>query len=122
MTSYAQVAERYLAIWNEADDARRRALMDETWSAQARYVDPMMTGEGRDGIAAMIAAARGQFPGLRFSLDGRLDGHGPHLRFSWRLAPDGGPTVARGTDFAALDAQGRLESVVGFLDQMPAAA
>lgn len=121
MTNYEQVAERYLAIWNEADDRRRRAQMDETWSADARYADPLMAGEGREGISAMIEAARARIPGLRFSLDGKLDGHGPHLRFSWRLGPEGGAVVARGTDFAALDAQGRLASVIGFIDQMPAA-
>ncbi len=123
MSNHHDIAERYLAIWNEGDDARRRAMMTDTWAEDARYSDPLMQGEGRDGIAAMIAGARAQFPGHRFSLAGSPDAHGANLRFSWTLAPEGGgAAVARGTDFAVLDAAGRLARVTGFLDQLPAGA
>ncbi len=123
MSNHHDIAERYLAIWNEGDDDRRRAMMTEVWAEDARYSDPLMQGEGRDGIAAMIASARAQFPGHRFSLAGTPDSHGSNLRFSWRLAPEsGGAAVARGTDFATLDAAGRLARVTGFLDQLPAGA
>lgn len=123
MSNHHDIAERYLAIWNEGDDARRRAMIADAWAEDARYSDPLMQGEGRDGIAAMIAGARAQFPGHRFSLAGSPDSHGGNLRFSWTLAPEaGGATVARGTDFAMLDADGRLVRVTGFLDQLPAGA
>ena len=123
MSNHKDVAERYLAIWNEGDDARRRTMIADAWAEDARYSDPLMQGEGRDGIAAMIAGARAQFSGHRFSLAGTPDSHGGNLRFSWRLAPEnGGAAVARGTDFAMLDANGRLTRVTGFLDQLPAGA
>ncbi len=51
----------------------------------ARYIDPLMQGEGRKGITAMIEAARQKFPGYRFVLTGTPDGHGDFTRFSWRL-------------------------------------
>ena len=35
------IVDGYLAIWNETDTARRRALIDETWSADGRYTDPV---------------------------------------------------------------------------------
>ena len=111
------VAERYLALWNEPDPARRRALLAEAWSAQGRYVDPLMSGEGREGVAAMIDAARAQFPGHGFRLRDEPDGHGSYVRFSWTLVSDGGSAVVGGTDVALLDEQGRIASVVGFLDQ-----
>jgi hypothetical protein len=117
MSSHHDIAQRYLAIWNEGDAARRRARIAELWAADARYADPLMAGEGHDGIEAMIAAARAQFPGHRFSLAGTPDGHGGNLRFSWSLAPEGGAPIAHGTDFATLDAEGRLARVTGFLDQ-----
>jgi hypothetical protein len=115
-TTPQTVADRYLAVWNEADPARRRALVAEAWSPAAHYVDPLMTGEGHDGIAAMIQAARTQFPGHGFSLRGVPDGHGRHVRFSWDLAPHGGAAVAGGTDVATLDTDGRIVDVIGFLD------
>ena len=114
------IAQTYLAAWNEADGVRRRELLDEGWAAEARYVDPLMHGEGREGIARMIEAARRQFPGHGFALSGTPDGHGGHVRFSWTLAPAGGAPVARGTDVVRLDDEGRIAEVVGFLDGGPA--
>lgn len=110
------IADAYLALWNEADEGARRARLAEAWSADARYADPLMAGEGRDGIAAMIAGARPQFPGHRFTLEGTPDGHGRFVRFSWTLAPDGGAVVAGGTDVVRLDEAGRIAEVIGFLD------
>ena len=116
MTTPLAIADRYLATWNEADTARRQALIAELWSPQGRYADPMMSGQGHAGIARMIEAARAQFPGLRFSARGEPDGHGPFARFSWTLGPAGGAPVAGGTDVARLDEQGRVVEVIGFLD------
>ena len=115
MTDPATVARAYLAAWNEPDDANRLALMSD-WTDHARYVDPIMQGEGRAGIAGMIAAARTQFPGHGFTLRGVPDGHGDHVRFSWTLAPHGGAPVAQGTDMVRLDSDGRIDVVIGFLD------
>ena len=61
------IADRYLASWNETDAARREALIAALWSPQGRYADPLMSGQGHDGIARMIEAARAQFPGLQFT-------------------------------------------------------
>jgi len=110
------LAERYLAAWNEPDPARRHALVAALWSPQGRYADPLMSGQGHEGIARMIEAARAQFPGLRFTPRGQADGHGPFARFSWSLGPAGGAAVAGGTDVVRLDDDGRLVEVIGFLD------
>ncbi len=110
------VAQAYIAAWNEADDTRRAKIIAEGWAGDASYVDPMMSGHGHDGIAAMIAGARAQFPGHGFALRGTPDGHGPWIRFSWTLAPEGGTPIAGGSDIVKLDRTGRIESVVGFLD------
>lgn len=108
------IAETYLAAWNEAAVDRRAALL-EAWTPNATYVDPLMNGQGREGVARMIEAARGQFPGHGFSLRGTPDGHGDFVRFSWSLAPDGGAPIAGGTDIVRLEG-GKIAEVVGFLD------
>ncbi|WP_064691931.1 nuclear transport factor 2 family protein [Rhizobium aegyptiacum] len=114
-------AERYLAIWNEKDGARRRALIAESWAEAATYVDPLMRGEGHEQINALVEAVQSRFPGFRFELIGAADGYGDNLRFSWGLGPENGEAVIKGTDFAELDG-GKLKSVRGFIDQLPAAA
>ena len=119
MTDPNAIAAAYIDTWNVADETERRALLGQHWSVDASYVDPLMSGAGQDGIAAMIAGARAGFPGHSFALDGKADGHGDHVRFSWLLAPAGGEAVAGGTDFVRLGADGRIAEVVGFLDRMP---
>ncbi len=116
MTSPLAIADRYLATWNEADASRRQALIAALWSPHGRYADPLMSGQGHDGIDRMIETARSQFPGLVFTPRGEPDGHGPFARFSWSLGPAGGAAVAGGTDVARLDDDGRVVEVIGFLD------
>ena len=115
------VAEHYIALWNETDAARRLALLGDGWTADASYVDPLAQASGAEGISALIAAVQARFPGFRFKLLGKPDAHGEHLRFSWTLGPEASQDLIQGTDFARL-ADGRLRSVTGFLDKVPAAA
>lgn len=110
------IAEEYLAVWNEDDADRRRRMIAEGWSTEPRYVDPLMAGDGREGVANMIEAVRGRFPGHGFVLKGAADGHGLFVRFSWTLEDQDGVRVVGGTDMARLDGEGRIAEVVGFLD------
>jgi hypothetical protein len=48
----------------------------------------------------------------------RVDSHNA-LRFSWSRGPASGPSVVEGIDLCALAPDGRLASVVGFIDKMP---
>ncbi len=112
----ARVARQYLAVWNEADAKRRRALITEVFTPDARYVDPMASSAGHDGIDAMIAAVQQQFSGLRFTVHGAQDGHNQFARFSWALGLEGAAPVAYGTDVVTLAEDGRISSVTGFLD------
>jgi hypothetical protein len=120
MTDPKAIADAYLATWNAADTPTRLGLLADGWSADACYADPLASSTGREGIAAMIDAVRAQFPGLGFTLHGQPDGHGAYARFSWALAPHGGPAVAYGTDVVRLDAAGRIADVIGFLDAVAA--
>jgi hypothetical protein len=114
-----EIAQRYIASWNETEAATRRDLVSGLWTEDARYIDPMMKADGQDAIAALIGGVHSQFPGFRFTLAGTPDGHGQYVRFSWSLGPADGPVVARGTDFASVATDGRLAQVTGFLDQVP---
>ncbi len=52
---------------------------------------------------------------------GQPNGFGDYVRFSWGLGPDGADSPIKGTDFAVVK-DGRIESVTGFLDQVPPGA
>ncbi len=114
------LADRYLAAWNETDAERRRALIGQTWTESAVYVDPLMRGEGHAGIDAMIAGVQARFPGFVFRRVTPVDAHGEHLRFTWELGPAGESALVVGTDFATVSDDGRLKGMTGFIDRAPA--
>ncbi|MCW2542432.1 MAG: hypothetical protein JWN95_4157 [Frankiales bacterium] len=113
------LVERYLACWNETDADTRRALIEQTWSAAAEYRDPMAQVHGVEEIDATIAAVQGQFPGLVFTPVGEVDAHHQQARFQWGLGPDGAEPLIVGFDVAVLDEDGRITTVLGFLDKVP---
>jgi hypothetical protein len=114
------VIERYIASWNETDPQRRRKLVDELWAADASYIDPLVEAHGCDEIDATIAAVQAQFPGFTFTLVGPVDARHSQARFTWGLGPAGAEPVVVGFDVAVAAADGRLASVLGFLDKVPA--
>jgi hypothetical protein len=123
MADSTAVVERYIAMWNETGADARRAIIAETWTDDAAYLDPLMAGEGPDGIDAMVAGAQQQYPGVRFELTAGPDRHHDRVRFAWRMVGgDGGAELARGVDFATVADDGRLRSVTGFLEPGAAAA
>ncbi len=117
------VVADYIAVWNEADPARRRELVARTWTEDGTYLDPLMEGSGTDQIAAMVGAAREQFPGHRFELTAGPDAHHDVVRFTWTLVgEETGDAAAVGVDFATVAPDGRLRAVTGFLETTASAA
>jgi hypothetical protein len=114
-----QLVDRYIAGWNEADPDRRRDLIARTWTKDGSYVDPLMRGEGHAGIDAMIAGVQAQFPTFRFRRTSAVDAHNDRVRFGWALGPEQGEPLAGGVDFGTI-ADGRLQTIAGFLDFAPA--
>jgi hypothetical protein len=118
-----EVIERYIASWNQTDPQLRRKLIDEVWAPDASYCDPLAEAHGRDAIDATIAAVQAQFPGFSFTLLGPVDTHHSQARFSWGMTPAGTPAgtaaVVEGFDVAVAAADGRLTTVLGFLDKIP---
>jgi len=117
MTDVKTIAESYIDLWNERTPDRRRKILAANWTADAKYVDPLMSGDGHDGVDALIAGVQQRFPDFRFQLIGEPNG----TAFSWGLGPDGADSPIKGTDFAVLK-DGRIRSITGFLDQIPQSA
>jgi len=120
MSTFDDLAQRYIAAWNETDpDARARAV-SALYAEDARYTDPLVDAEGRAAITATIGAVQQQFPGFVFRLAGPVDAHHDQARFSWELGPADAPEAPiAGFDVAVRDGAGQLRSVLGFLDRVP---
>jgi len=120
MEKLTELIDRYIAMWNETDPERRRVLIARTWTGDARYVDPVLEAEGLAGIDAMVCGVQERFPGHRFRRTGDPDAHHDRVRFTWELAPEAGPAVVKGVDFAVVGAGQRLQTVTGFFDYIAA--
>ena len=116
MTDISITIDDYIAAWNEGDEDRRRALVARTFADDATYVDPLVSSEGANGIATMIGAVQQQYAGHRFELAKGPDAHHDCVRFTWELKSPEGAHVATGIDFATFNGDGRLRTVIGFLE------
>lgn len=114
---------RYFEAWNASDAEELTKAVATAWSTDGTYTDPLADVHGHEQIAAVIAAAHEQFPGFSFRPTGVVDGHHHTARFGWELVggTDGSTPVA-GFDVITLDDEGRIRSVYGFLDRVPAGA
>lgn len=113
------ITTRYLECWNETDPAARRKLVENVFTPDASYVDPMAEAHGVADIDATIGAVQAQFPEFVFSAVGTPDAHHHQVRFGWALGPAGSEPPIVGFDVAVTDEDGRISSVLGFLDKVP---
>ena len=118
-----QVIVQYLAAWNEPDAKRRRQLVAQAWTEDGAYIDRVREGHGHDSIDQMIAKAQEHFSGYRLNLASGIEAHHDYVRFSWVAGGTAdAPLYIKGTDFALIADDGRLKSVIGFVDAAPAPA
>jgi hypothetical protein len=118
-TDTTRIVDAYIAMWNEEDAAARAGLIETAWTADARYLDPLLEADGHDGLSTMVETVHEHYPGHRFARTSAVDLHHDQARFSWELAgPDGSITVA-GLDVAELAEDGRLRRITGFFGPLP---
>lgn len=119
MTNQAStLAQRYIEIWNATDPARRRAAIDELYTEDCAYTDPLGAVTGRAGIDGFIAGVQAQFPGIQFTLGGAVDAHHDQARFVWHAGAPGAAPAAIGFDVMIV-AGDRIRAIYGFLDKAP---
>ena len=137
MLAPSELAERYVALWNEADPARRRAIVRELWTEDgAQILHPpqeireqaaaigffasVLEARGHAALEQRVAIAYERFvaPGnAAFRPRGTPVQLGDVLRFEWEYAPlDARASSGGGTEFVLLTADGRIRSDYQFID------
>jgi len=115
----SDLIDHYLACWNATDPEQRWELLQQHWSDDCRYVDPLADVQGRAALDATIGAVQQQFPGFVFTPAGPIDAHHDVARFTWGLGPEGAEPIFIGFDVVTTGADGRIRTVTGFLDRVP---
>jgi SnoaL-like domain len=123
MSNANEIVVRYLKAWNERDAKRRRDLIAQTWTEDGTYIDRVREGRSHDSIDAMIDKVQAEFVGYTINLASGIEAHHDYVRFSWAAGGTAeAPLYIKGTDFFVIADDGRLKSVVGFVDAAPVPA
>lgn len=114
MMALDDMVDTYCAAWNANHPAERNRLLRITWTAQARYSDPLVQDLDRAALVAHIGSLLDRFPGSTIRRNSLVDSHHGWLRFGFvRLAADGS-VMREGVDICELGEGGRLHRITGF--------
>jgi hypothetical protein len=128
--SAAELADKYIALWNEPDAGRRRRMIAELWTEDGRHIlqppqeiraiaaqpgiglTAVLEARGYEQIEARAASAYEHWvgsEGLRFR--GRDDAErvADVVKFHWEAVAKDGSVFAVGLNFLVLAANGRIE-------------
>jgi hypothetical protein len=120
MTTDEMVAS-YGAAWNEPDEAKRRALLMQSWSDEGHYMDPTGSAAGRDALIQHIGGFQATMPGHTIEMTSGVDVYGNVFRFAWEMRNDQGVAL-EGMDFGEIADDGRISRIMGFFGPFPSAA
>jgi hypothetical protein len=128
--SAAELADRYLALWNEPDADRRRRMIAELWKEDGRhFVQPpqeireiaaqpgigltaILEARGHEEIEARVASAYEHWvgsEGVSFRRRDDAERLGDVLKFHWEGLDKDGELFAVGLHVLVLAADGRIE-------------
>jgi hypothetical protein len=128
--SAAELAERYVALWNEPDPDRRRRMIAELWTADGLHIlqppeeirevaarpglgmNAILEARGYREIEARAATAYDQWveaEGLSFRQRDDAERLGDVVKFHWEALTGDGAVFAVGLNFLVLAADGRIE-------------
>jgi len=136
MTDALDLADRYVAVWNEPDAGRRRTAISELWTEDAVHIlqppqevlqaaaaldiGATFQSRGHRELEARVARAYDQFvaPGeFTFRRRDNAARLADVVKFSWEMVPTrGGDPVGTGLEFLVLAADGRIRLDYQFIE------
>ena len=136
MTDAHTLAEKYVALWTEPDDGRRRRVIAELWTEDGKHIlqppeeiravaaqpgiamTAILMARGYEEIEARAAGVYEHWVGSEeLSFRGRDDAErlGDVVKFHWEAVGKDGEVFAVGLDFLVLAADGRIERDYTFI-------
>ncbi|HEX4725799.1 MAG TPA: nuclear transport factor 2 family protein [Pseudonocardiaceae bacterium] len=120
MSDLSELAQRYIAVWNEPDAERRLAGIEALWAVDCAHYTDIREAHGYDALHERIAKAYEQWvaPGQYvFRAVDNANGHHNTVRFNWEMVTtDSDQVVSVGFDFLLLDDQGKISVDYQFID------
>jgi hypothetical protein len=117
-----QLADRYVALWNEHDPDVRHKLVDELWAEDGIYHNRLFVVQGRQMVEFAVGRGHDEYFSKGFCFKSQNDAYGHHngMRFSWvMVATATGEVDTFGQDFLLLDDDGRIRVDYQFAMKRP---
>jgi hypothetical protein len=132
----AELAGRYVAVWNEPDAELRRKTIHRLWTEDGAHIlqppeevrktahalgfsSTALEARGHDELEARVTRAYEEFvaPGkFTFRLRDNADRLGNVVKFSWEMASSGGEVAGAGLEILLLDEDGRIKNDYQFIE------
>ena len=120
MSNQQTFVQNYIAVWNEPDAERRRALIRTLWQEDANHLARTLEAAGHAGIEKRVADAYEKWvkeKGNVFRLRDGVDGHHGTIKLRWEMLPaSGGEVISVGFDFLVLGEDGRIRTGYQFIE------
>jgi hypothetical protein len=128
--SAAELAEKYISLWNEPDAGRRRRMITELWREDGTHIlqppqeiraaaaqpglalTAILTARGYEEIEARATSAYEHWvdsEGLSFRARGDAARLGDVVKFHWEAVAKNGELFGVGLNFLVLAADGRID-------------
>lgn len=124
-THAAELAERYVALWNLSEAGARRDAIASLWVPSGEHYVRTLQAKGYEALEQRVASSheknvRGN--GFRFIATGDAQLLRDTVMFHWQMVPAaGGPVAALGLEFLLLAEDGRIAIDYQFILPTPAA-
>lgn len=111
-TDLDELANQYVAVWNEPDHLKRRKDIENLWSPEGLHFTSTREVKGYDALEARVEEAHNTFvrdQGCVFRVSGEPLGHHGVVKFSWVMVdPKSDAISAAGSDILCLDESGLI--------------
>lgn len=119
---YDELAHRYVALWNEADDALRRRTVAALFAPDVMHCTRSLEANGLAEMEQRVIGSHRKWvrdAGCRFEPVGHADGHHDVVRLRWQMLSPQGGAASLGSDVLVLAPDGRIRLDYQFIDQNP---
>ena len=119
MTDVQELADRYVAVWNETDAAARRQAIGELWAPDGLHYWRTFEAQGYAALEKRVTDSHNKNVrdgGYRFRAVKNAQALRNVVTFNWEMLPAaGGEVAAVGLDFVVVDERGRIVSDYQFI-------
>jgi hypothetical protein len=137
MRDPSELADRYVALWNEPDPDQRRQLVEELWTENGAHIlqppqemreiaarpgiglSARLEARGHAALEARATSAHEEFVAsgaFRFRRRDNVQRIADVVKFNWEMVSTDGEVVGVGLEFLVLGSDGRIQCDYQFIE------